>query len=119
MHSYYNRKKQPTLFSFIYDEIFLRSWWTIVFLIICFVGYERLTHVQYEEYSRLENKLAALTEERKQLLLYQNNLQRQISSFNDYAWVELTLMKVLGMAPEGQIKVFFAQKEQPSEDHHP
>jgi hypothetical protein len=59
----------------------------------------------------LKNRIEKLQIERDQTYLEQKDLQLQISSQNDPAWVELTLMKQLGVVPDGQRKVYFKKEE--------
>ena len=59
----------------------------------------------------LKNRIENLQFERDLNLAEQKDLQLQISSQNDPAWVELTLMKQLGVVPDGQRKVYFKKDE--------
>ena len=45
------------------------------------------------------------------LLEEKEDLKLQINSQKDPAWIELTLMKGLGLVPEGQLKVYFTKDE--------
>lgn len=45
--------------------------------------------------------------EKQKALQKQQDLKWQINSQSDLAWIELTLMKGLGLVPEGKKKVFF------------
>ena len=59
----------------------------------------------------LKCQLYALQSEKKFLLEEKQDLKLQINSQNDPAWIELTLMKGLGLVPEGQLKVHFTKDE--------
>jgi hypothetical protein len=48
-----------------------------------------------------------LLSEKKKSLAFQSYLELQINSQSDLAWLELTLMKGLGLVPENDQKVFF------------
>lgn len=48
----------------------------------------------------LQNKKQAAEEQREELLA-------RLNSQNDPAWVEMLLMRKLGVVPEGQVKVYF------------
>ena len=50
-----------------------------------------------------------LLKKKKLALEKQKGLLRQINSQNDPAWIELMLMKEMGLVPEGQTKVFFTK----------
>jgi hypothetical protein len=84
-----------------------RSWWVILFLLICGILYERKLKERDHLYVQLHEQLKALQQEKVQALQKQRDLQLQINSQNDFAWIELTLMKELGLVPEGQKKIYF------------
>jgi hypothetical protein len=65
-----------------------------------------------QEYIKLYHQLIELRETRRLAQAEHEKLLRHINSQSDPAWIELTLMKGLGLVPEGQTKVYF-QKEQP------
>jgi hypothetical protein len=55
--------------------------------------------------AQLHELQTALTE----ASLRHENLLAQVQSQEDIQWIELTLMRELGMVPEGQRKVFFSK----------
>lgn len=59
------------------------------------------------EYQRLSKQKQELMERRLTALAIQQDLRQEINGQSDPAWVELTLMKGLGLVPEGQRKVYF------------
>jgi hypothetical protein len=59
----------------------------------------------------LKCQLYALQSEKQFLLEEKQDLKLQINSQKDPAWIELTLMKGLGLVPEGQLKVHFTKDE--------
>lgn len=59
----------------------------------------------------LKCQLYALQSEKQLLLEEKEDLQLQIHSQKDPAWIELILMKGLGLVPEGQLKVYFTKDE--------
>lgn len=89
------------------QAIFIRSWWVWSFALICGLLYEKGVSNIDQEFRKLSIHLASLEVEKTKALLDQKQLQRQINSQSDLAWLELTLMKGLGVCPEGQQKVFF------------
>lgn len=91
----------------IFHAIFIRSWWVIAFLFICIILYEQGLKKRDHLYKQLTDQSLALQQEKQQVLHQQKNLQVQINSQTDLAWIELTLMKGLGLTPEGQQKVYF------------
>lgn len=91
------------------QQIFVRSWWVIAFMLVCAVLYEHGLKKRETIYQQLTAQRLDLQREKQIALLKQQNLQRQINSQSDLAWIELTLMKELGVVPEGQQKIYFYQ----------
>lgn len=86
----------------------VRSWWVILFALICAIVYEHALGRQIILYKGLQERLNELETEKKQALNVKENLLYQINSQSDHDWIELTLMKGLGLVPEDQVKVFFS-----------
>lgn len=95
----------------IVEEMFLRSWWVILFMILCYMFFEQSLKHRDIEYVKLYHQLVDLRLARKLALAEQEKLLMHINSQSDPAWIELTLMRGLGLVPEGQVKVYF-QREQ-------
>lgn len=89
----------------------LRSWWVIAWWLVCLGAFEHSSISYKNEYAALEKKREQLQGEQRILLQERTLLLRQIRSQKDPAWIELTLMRVLGMAPADQKKVFFSNQE--------
>lgn len=85
----------------------LRFWWVIAFCLLCSMLYEQGYRRIETDYSKLSEHLTKLEAEKEKALALQENLLLQLESQSDPAWVELLLMKGLGVVPEGQTKVFF------------
>ena len=95
-------QREPVRLSWIQS-----SWWVIAFCSI--VG---LMHLH-----ALKNRNAALKEisfrfdemekERSMMSQEKEDLQMRIASQNDPAWIEMVLMREVGVVPEGWIKVHF------------
>ena len=93
-------------------ETFIFSfWWVILFILLCFVLYEQGIKERDREFSKLNEHLKSLKQERANAIALKEDLLLQINSQSDPAWVELLLMKGLGVVPEGQKKVFFSPKQ--------
>lgn len=58
-------------------------------------------------HTKLMSRYLALKAEQRLLEAVQEDLLLQINSQSDPAWVELILMKGLGLVPEGQTKAVF------------
>jgi hypothetical protein len=55
----------------------------------------------------LTERLSAMTAEKELALLQRDDLALRIASQNDPAWIEMILMRDLGVVPEGFLKVHF------------
>lgn len=89
------------------EDFFLHSWWVVLFFLICFAAYEQGSRHLSQEYNGLLKQLHELEQEKEKALALRRDLQLQIKSQSDPNWVELTLMKGLGVVPAGQQKVLF------------
>lgn len=85
----------------------MQSWWVIAFLFACMIFYEQGLKKRDALYQQLTHQLQTLQKEKEEALIHQKELQLQIKSQDDLAWIELTLMKKLGLIPEGMQKVYF------------
>jgi hypothetical protein len=101
------RKKRSRLF----EEVIVKSWWTILFFLLCFFAYDQGSHYRDIEKERLVKKLVGIEREKKRALAHRQNLLLQIESQHDSSWNALILMKGLGLVPEGQQKVVFSRSE--------
>lgn len=63
------------------------------------------------DYVMLSQRLSELKQDKEKAFNLRQDLLLQINSQSDPAWVELILMKELGLVPEGQTKVFFTWQE--------
>jgi hypothetical protein len=105
------KKKNPSLSSYLVEEIFFRSWWVVVVFLLCHISYDLGLQHWHKEYSLLKDHLVKIKEEKITALSLKDDLHSQVNSQSDHAWIELTLMKGLGLVPEGQVKVFFKNTE--------
>ena len=93
----------------LFEEVILKSWWTILFFLVCYFAYDQAIHRKSQIEKALYTKLRSIEKEKGEALLHQEDLKLHISSQNDEGFIELTLMKRLGLVPEGQRKVHFIQ----------
>lgn len=98
------------MYRIIY-AIFIDSWWVFLFMIFCFFCYEQAARHLGNDFNKLHQQLETLQTAMQNSLALQEDLRLQINSQSDPAWIELTLMKGLGLVPEGQIKVYFKPGE--------
>lgn len=84
-------------------------------VLLCMVGscfmYLHAMNKKKQVVEVLKCQLYALQSEKQALLEERKDLKLQIHSQKDPAWIELTLMKGLGLVPEGQLKVYFTKDE--------
>ena len=96
--------------SRLFEELIAKSWWSILFFLLCYFAYDQaLAHRKREEV-RLRKKLESLTLQKEIAKERQEELKLQIASQNDPEWIEMTLKKELGLVPEGEKKVHFISK---------
>ncbi len=89
--------------------VIYQSWWMVVFLGGCFLIYSQSMKKKEVTAEALQHQLNALSTQKENLLHQHEDLVLQINSQSDPAWIQLTLMKGLGVVPDGQLKVFFHQ----------
>jgi hypothetical protein len=101
----------PSLLK-IAEEAILYSWWVIIFFLLCYITYEQASKKIHREYEKLEQRQQELAAEKVAALKLQEDYLLQINSQSDQAWIELTLIKGLGLVPEDQTKIFFTEEPQ-------
>jgi len=94
-----------------FEKLFLHSWWVILFVLLCYMFYEQGQKKRSEDYISLSNQLKELNHEKEKAVALQKKLLLQINSQSDPAWIELSLMKGLGLVPEGKEKVYFTDNQ--------
>lgn len=93
------------------EKGFLKSWWMILFCVLCYLLYEQGLKQIDSDYAKLDEQRQELEMQKEKAVSLNQSLQLQVNSQSDPAWVELTLMKVLGVVPEGQTKVLFTKRK--------
>ena len=88
----------------------INFWWVIFFAILCFMLFEQGIKKRNKDFQNLSQRLIELQIDKESAISLRQDLHLQINSQSDPAWVELILMKGLGLAPEGQTKVFFTKE---------
>lgn len=96
--------------SFRKNAFFQYGWVLLCMLGCCFM-YLHAMKKKKQVVEVLQCQLYALQSEKQLLLEEKEDLKLQINSQKDPAWIELTLMKGLGLVPEGQLKVYFTKDE--------
>lgn len=95
-----------------FETLILRSWWIFLFLAICYVFYSHGQQKKNLIFSELKSRLKELDHEKELALRHREDLLLQINSQSDPAWIQLILMKGLGVVPEGQLKVYFKKESE-------
>lgn len=70
--------------------------------------YEQQLRKRNNQFTLLQKNLVELQKQKFDMLALQEDLLLQINSQSDPEWVELTLMRGLGLVPEGYTKVYFS-----------
>ncbi len=87
--------------------IIAKNWWVVIFVSVCGLVYFNCVSKKNEVLATLDARLETLNAEKSTLLQEKEDLLLQVNSQSDPAWIQLTLMKGLGLVPEGQKKVYF------------
>jgi hypothetical protein len=103
-------KPTRSLLARLADRWLLPNWWVIACCLLSYAAYEQSSAQHRRDNTSLTAQLRRLETEKQQLQSHNTLLEQQLQSQNDPAWIELTLMKVLGTVPEGQQKVYFRPK---------
>jgi len=92
------------------QRFLVHSWWVILYALLCFIVYEKGTYYFLEEEMRLQSRLDQLQQMKDRAIVMQERFKMEINSQSDPDWIELVLMKGLGVVPEGQTKIYFPKK---------
>jgi len=87
-----------------------KSWWLLVFVVIAFIGFERLSSRKNKEIHEYRSSIFSLHKKKEDLFKKHQDLIFQKKSQREPYWIEMVLMKKLGVVPEGKIKVVFIEK---------
>jgi hypothetical protein len=93
-------------------EIFRTHWWMVTFLSIIALFAWQGSQKQRHALLDLQTRFAAILQEKEAAASEYEDLLLQIRAQNDPDWVELVLMRRLGLVPEGQTKVYFEKHTQ-------
>jgi hypothetical protein len=93
-----------------FNKFVVKSCWVIAFSLLCAILYEKALSDRNQDFQALKEQMKHLQKEKRTALKRQEDLQLQINSQSDPAWIELTLMKGLGLVPEGEQKVYFQKR---------
>ena len=100
------RRRNPFIKIF-----FIRSWWVILFFLFSFISYEQSIRSKNKNIFDHTKKLSALEIEKQKSIKENDDLDLIVNSLSDPAWIEMILMRDLGVVPEGKLKVHFTNEE--------
>jgi len=95
--------------SSFFRKFCIRSWWTIVFSTLTIAFYFQAAHSRSTIFSDLNVRMQEMEKEKLLASQEQEELSLQLQSETDPAWIEMVLMKELGVVPEGWTKVQFTK----------
>jgi hypothetical protein len=87
-----------------------KSWWVILFCMAVGLVYLHALKNRNAALKEIGFRLGEMDKEKLRVLQEKEDLQMRISSQNDPAWIEMVLMREIGVVPEGWIKVHFKTK---------
>ena len=102
-----NQLEKKSIIEKLFESLIIRSWWVILFLLISYIGYDQGIKKRKANIYEITCRLQELEKEKKIALAQKEDLLLKINSQSDPAWIEMVLMKELGVVPEGQLKVHF------------
>src|SRR5579872_3081137 len=88
-------------------SVWSRSWWVVVFCLITGLVHFHLLKEKKNSISLLGLRLEQMEMEKLKALERKDDLELRIASQNDPAWIEMVLIRDLGVVPEGFLKVHF------------
>ncbi len=98
--------------SRLFDVIILRSWWVILVLLCSLFFFDYAYQEQRFQEDRLLIKQHILTQRIYELQQHNRQLSDELNSQSDPQWIELLLMRDLGMVPKG-VRKFLIQPHGP------
>jgi hypothetical protein len=84
-----------------------RFWWVGVFCALALVTYSHVMKSRTAALAELQFRASEMQKEYLYAVVENDDLSMQIASQTDPAWVELVLLREMGVVPEGYLKVHF------------
>ncbi|MGB7977861.1 MAG: hypothetical protein WCF19_01720 [Chlamydiales bacterium] len=88
-------------------SIWRRSWWVLFFCAAAAVLHVHFLKEKKNDLRLLSDRLEEMESEKLQALAIHEDLELKIASQTDPAWIEMVLIRDLGVVPEGFFKVHF------------
>ncbi len=110
MNEKYTKFQEHSFLASVLEEVFIRSWWVVFFILLCCIGYEQGLKKLHVDYRKLNHQYRELKAEYQKVFEEQKYLEAMLYSFSDPDWIELVLRKELGLVPENQTKFYFRKE---------
>jgi hypothetical protein len=88
-------------------SVWRRSWWVVAFCLMTAFAHYHFHKEKKAALNSLSIRLQDMELEKLLALEKRGDLELRIASQNDPAWIEMVLMRDLGVVPEGFLKVHF------------
>ena len=79
--------------------------------IFSFIGYKTVVRKKEKDIKKNKILMSKLKKERKKFFSENKELTLQINSHKDHSWIEMVLIRELGVVPDGKLKVRFINKK--------
>ncbi len=86
-----------------------KNWWVILFCGICALTHFHVLKEKKYNCQALQDRLSEMLHEKRVAVDVQIELKERIIAQSDPAWIEMILMRDLGVVPEGFLKVHFSK----------
>lgn len=90
---------------------FKEWWWVFLCQLFLFFFYCFAIEGKRKELSSLAYELTKKEKEKEMALMEKEDLELQINSQDDPSWIEMLLIRDLGVVPEGWLKVHFSSSK--------
>lgn len=84
-----------------------RNWWVFAVCVVAVAIHVHFSKEKSQALQALNTRLSQMHAERLEMIRFQEDLRLQIASKDDPAWIEMVLIRELGVVPEGFLKVHF------------
>lgn len=85
----------------------MQWWWVLAFCLLASIVYVPAMRNRKTSLNELVFRYAEMEKEKRFVFQEKEELMQRIASHNDPAWVELVLLREMGVVPDGFLKVHF------------
>lgn len=93
------------------EVLFFSTWWIIAIFVLSFCLFERGSSSVNHDLTQLNKHIEELKQEGAAAREIYSRLHERLASFEDPAWIELLLIKNLGLVPKGYHKYILIEGE--------